>query len=73
MWQLLKSSKNQKALRFKCGAVGTLIQLLLKHDLVDELQAENYPLTLGKGKKLFDKRPHSPAFTLTESWLPPGE
>src|SRR5690242_5641733 len=31
-----------------------LIQLLLKHDLVDELALKIYPLTLGKGKKLFD-------------------
>src|SRR6478609_4210303 len=30
-----------------------LIQLLLKNDLVDELWLMIYPLTLGKGKKLF--------------------
>lgn len=30
-----------------------VVQLLLKNDLVDELRLKIYPLTLGKGKKLF--------------------
>jgi dihydrofolate reductase len=33
---------------------GKLIQLLRKNDLNDELWLKIYPLTLGKGKKLFD-------------------
>ena len=44
-----------------------LIQLLLKHDLVDELQLKIYPLTLGEGKKLFAGGSIPAAFTLTES------
>jgi dihydrofolate reductase len=44
-----------------------LIQLLLKNDLVDQLWLIIYPLTLGKGKKLFDNGPIPAAFTLTES------
>jgi dihydrofolate reductase len=44
-----------------------LIQLLLKNDLVDELCLKIYPLTLGKGKKLFEDGPIPAAFTLTES------
>jgi dihydrofolate reductase len=44
-----------------------LIQLLLKHDLVDELKLKIYPLILGKGKKLFDNGAIPAAFTLTES------
>jgi len=44
-----------------------LIQLLLKNDLVDELWLMIHPLTLGKGKKLFDNGPIPAAFTLTES------
>src|SRR6185437_14146491 len=44
-----------------------LIQLLLEHDLVDELWLRIYPLTLGKGKKLFDTGAIAAAFTLTES------
>jgi len=44
-----------------------LIQLLLKHDLVDELRLKIYPLILGEGKKLFDNGAMPAAFTLTES------
>jgi dihydrofolate reductase len=46
---------------------GELIQLLLKHDLVDELKLKIYPVTLGEGKKLFDKGSIPAAFKLTES------
>ena len=46
---------------------GELIQLLLKHDLVDELWLMIHPLTLGQGKKLFTSGPIPAAFTLTES------
>jgi dihydrofolate reductase len=44
-----------------------LIQLLLKNDLVDELWLMIHPLTLGKGKKLFDNGASPAAFTLIES------
>jgi len=46
-----------------------LVQLLLKNDLVDELRLKIYPLTLGKGKKIFDNGTIPAAFTLTESIL----
>jgi dihydrofolate reductase len=46
---------------------GKLVQLLLKNDLVDELKLKIHPLTLGKGKKLFDNGTIPAAFTLTES------
>jgi dihydrofolate reductase len=44
-----------------------LIQLLLKHDLVDELRLKIHPLTLGKGKKLFDGGAIPAAFKMTDS------
>jgi dihydrofolate reductase len=44
-----------------------LIQLLLKHDLVDELRLKIHPLTLGKGKKLFDGGTMPAAFELIDS------
>jgi dihydrofolate reductase len=50
---------------------GELIQLLLKNDLVDELWLKIYPVTLGKGKKLFDRGTIPAAFTLTESLVTP--
>lgn len=46
---------------------GELAQLLLKHDLVDELWLKIHPLTLGKGKKLLADGAIPAAFTLTES------
>jgi len=49
-----------------------LIHLLLKNDLADELRLLIYPLTLGHGKKLFDKGISPAAFTLTESIVTPG-
>ena len=49
-----------------------LVQLLLKHDLVDELRLKIHPLTLGKGKKLFDNGTIPAAFTLTEHIVTPG-
>jgi len=44
-----------------------LIQLLLKNDLVDEFWLMIHPLTLGKGKKLFEDGPIPAAFKLAES------
>lgn len=44
-----------------------LIQLLLQHDLVDELRLRIYPLTLGQGKKLFAYGARPAAFTLVDS------
>jgi dihydrofolate reductase len=51
---------------------GKLVQLLLKNDLVDELRLKIHPLTLGKGKKLFDNGTMPAAFTLIESIVTPG-
>lgn len=56
----------------KVWGSGKLIQLLLKNDLVDELRLIIHPLTLGKGKKLFDGGPIPAAFTLMESTATPG-
>jgi dihydrofolate reductase len=48
------------------------IQLLLQNDLLDELWLMIHPLTLGKGKKLFDNGPIPAAFTLVESTVTPS-
>jgi dihydrofolate reductase len=49
-----------------------LIQTLLENDLVDELHLKIFPLTLGKGKKLFENSAMPAAFTLTESVITPS-
>ncbi|MES2765579.1 MAG: dihydrofolate reductase family protein [Bacteroidota bacterium] len=49
-----------------------VIQLLLKHDLVDELWLIIHPITLGEGKKLFNNSAFPAAFTLAESSVTPS-
>jgi dihydrofolate reductase len=49
-----------------------LIQMLFKNDLVDELWLIMYPLTLGKGKKLFADGPIPAAFTVIETTVTPS-
>lgn len=63
----IEKLRNSEGGDIKVWGSGELIQLLLKNDLVDELWLKIYPLTLGKGKKLFDGGTIPAAFTLTES------
>ncbi|MGZ3755665.1 MAG: dihydrofolate reductase family protein [Mucilaginibacter sp.] len=63
----IEKLKNSEGTDLKVWGSGELVQLLLKHDLVDELWLKIYPLTLGEGKKLFNNGPIPAAFTLTES------
>jgi dihydrofolate reductase len=46
--------------------------LLFKNDLVDELKLKIHPLTLGKGKNIFDNGPIPAAFTLVDSIVTPS-
>ncbi|MDB5161080.1 MAG: Dihydrofolate reductase [Candidatus Saccharibacteria bacterium] len=48
-----------------------MIQTLLKNDLVDELWLRIYPVTLGKGKRLFAEGTIPAAFELTKSKVSP--
>ena len=50
---------------------GNLIQTLLKEDLVDELWLKIFPLTLGKGKRLFAEGAMPAAFELLDSQTTP--
>src|SRR5687768_15413137 len=68
----IKKLKNSKGSDIQVWGSGGLIQLLLKNDLVDELRLKIHPLTLGKGKKLFDNGTIPAAFTLIESIVTPG-
>jgi dihydrofolate reductase len=63
----IKKLKNSKGSDIQVWGSSVLIQLLLKNDLVDELRLKIHPLTLGKGKKLFDNGTIPAAFTLVES------
>ena len=68
----IKKLKNSSGSDIQVWGSGELVQLLLKNDLVDELRLEIHPLTLGKGKKLFDNGTIPAAFTLTESIVTPS-
>jgi len=68
----IKKLKNSNGSDIKVWGSGELVQLLLKHDLVDELWLNIHPVTLGKGKKLFDHGTIPAAFTLTESTVTPS-
>lgn len=68
----IKKLKNSAGSDIQVWGSGKLIQTLLKNDLVDELWLKIFPLTLGKGKKLFDYGTIPAAFTLTESSVTPN-
>jgi dihydrofolate reductase len=65
----IKKLKAGKGRDIQVWGSSKLAQLLFKHDLVDELRLKIHPLTLGKGKKLFDNGTIPAAFTLTESMV----
>jgi dihydrofolate reductase len=67
----IKKLKNSKGSDIQVWGSSTLIQLLLKNDLVDELRLKIYPLTIGTGKKLFDNGTIPAAFTVIESLVTP--
>src|SRR5687768_15314180 len=67
----IRKLKNSKGSDIQVWGSSELVQLLLKNDLVDELRLKIHPLTLGKGKKLFDGSTIPAAFTLTESIVTP--
>ena len=64
---VIKKLKNSEGSDIQVWGSGQLVQLLLKNDLVDELWLKIHPLTLGKGKKLFDNGAYPAAFALTKS------
>ncbi|SHM90211.1 dihydrofolate reductase family protein [Mucilaginibacter sp. OK098] len=68
----IEKLKNSAGSDIKVWGSGKLAQLLLKHDLVDELWLKIYPVLLGEGKKLFDNSAIPAAFTLTESLTTPS-
>lgn len=68
----IKRLKYSKGSDIQVHGSGELVQLMLKNDLVDELWLKIYPLTLGKGKKLFDNGTIPATFTLIEYHVTPS-
>ena len=48
--------KAQPGKTIACDGSSQLVRLLLEHDLVDELHLNVYPLTLGRGKRIFPEQ-----------------
>lgn len=75
---ILKNLSDIKKLKIQNGpplqvyGSGNLVQTLLKNDLIDELWLKIFPLTLGKGKKLFAKGTIPATFKLIESKISPS-
>lgn len=63
----LKELKKQDGPLLPVQGSSDMIQTLLKNDLVDELWLRIYPITLGKGKRLFAEGTIPAAFELTDS------
>lgn len=67
----IKKLKTQDGPDLKVWGIGNLIQTLLKNELIDEFRLKIYPLTLGRGKKLFADGTISANWELTSSQVSP--
>ena len=67
----VKKLKEQGGPEIQVHGSSNLIQTLLKHDLVDEFRLKIYPVTLGKGKRLFAEGTIPAGFQLVESKTSP--
>ncbi|MGV8087313.1 MAG: dihydrofolate reductase family protein [Candidatus Woesearchaeota archaeon] len=68
----IKKLKQQDGPDIQVHGSGNLIQTLLKHDLIDEFWLKIFPITLGKGKRLFAEGTIPVAFKLIESQVSPN-
>jgi len=72
VWNEIKKIKEQDGPEIQVHGSGNLIQMLLKHDLVDELWLKVFPITLGVGKRLFAEGTIPAGFKLLESEISPS-
>jgi dihydrofolate reductase len=68
----IKKLKQEDGPELQVHGSATLIQTLLEHDLVDEFWLKIFPVTLGKGKRLFDKGTIPASYTLIDSKSSPS-
>lgn len=65
--EAIKHLKEEDGPMLQVHGSSVLIQTLLQHDLVDELWLKTFPVTLGKGKRLFGEGTQPAAFELIRS------
>jgi len=70
--EAIREIKNSDGPGLQIYGSANLIQTLLKHDLVDELRLQIFPVILGNGKRLFGDDSVPAAFSLTESKTSPS-
>jgi dihydrofolate reductase len=68
----IKMLKDQEGPDLQVHGSGELIQTLLQYHLVDEFWLKIFPVTLGVGKRLFDKGTLPAAYTLVDSKTSPS-
>ncbi len=68
----IKELKDSEGPMLQVHGSSDMIQTLLKNDLVDELWLKTFPITLGKGKRLFGDGTIPAAFELLKSKASPS-
>ncbi|MFA6121145.1 MAG: dihydrofolate reductase family protein [Sideroxydans sp.] len=68
----IRKLKQQDGPELQVHGSANFIQTLLAHDLVDEFWLKIFPVTVGTGKRLFEKGTLPAAFTLLESKITPS-
>jgi dihydrofolate reductase len=63
----IKQLKDSDGSQINVIGSGKLVQMLLKHDLIDEMRLMMFPITLGTGKRLFAEGTIPAAFKLVNS------
>lgn len=68
----LKKLKETSGPDLQVYGSANLVQTLMKHDLVDEFWLKIFPITLGSGKRLFEKGTIPASFKVVESKISPN-
>jgi dihydrofolate reductase len=68
----IKKLKGEDGPDLQVHGSSNFIQTLLEHDLVDEFWLKIFPVTIGKGKRLFDEGTIPASYTLVESKSSPA-
>jgi len=68
----IRKLKQQEGPELQVHGSANFIQTLMAHDLVDEFWLKIFPVTIGSGKRLFDKGTIPAAYTLVESKTTPS-